>query len=98
MGEGVIARMAGSVLMALGLEELVTNDWQAYEAHAVRIGLEEGYAKSLKEKLERNRKDSPLFDTQRLTRNMEKAYEQMQERVRQGLETQTFEVEASDGA
>jgi predicted O-linked N-acetylglucosamine transferase (SPINDLY family) len=93
MGEGVIARMAGSVLMALGLEELVTNDWPEYEEKAVRIGLEEGYAKSLKEKLERNRKDSPLFDTQRLTRNMERAYEQMHERVQQGLGPQAFEVD-----
>ena len=93
MGEGVIARMAGSVLMALGLEELVTNDWQEYEEKAVRIGLEAGYAKSLKEKLERNRKDSPLFDTQRLTRNMERAYEQMHERVQQGLGPQVLEVD-----
>jgi predicted O-linked N-acetylglucosamine transferase (SPINDLY family) len=98
MGEGVIARMAGSVLMALGLEELVTNDWQEYEEKAVRIGLEAGYAKSLKEKLERNRKDSPLFDTKRLTRNMERAYEQMHERVQQGLGPQAFEVEARSGA
>jgi predicted O-linked N-acetylglucosamine transferase (SPINDLY family) len=98
MGEGVIARMAGSVLMALGLEELVSKDWAEYEAHAVRIGLEEGYAKSLKEKLERNRKDSPLFDTQRLTRNMERGYEQMHERVQQGLGPQALEVGSSDGA
>ena len=98
MGEGVIARMAGSVLMALGLEELVSKDWPEYEAHAVRIGLEAGYAKSLKEKLERNRKDSPLFDTKRLTRNMERAYEQMHERVQQGLGPQVLEVGPSDGA
>jgi predicted O-linked N-acetylglucosamine transferase (SPINDLY family) len=98
MGEGVIARMAGSVLMALGLQELVSKDWAEYEAHAVRIGLEEGYAKSLKEKLERNRKDSPLFDTQRLTRNMERSYEQMHERVQQGLGPQVLEVGPSDGA
>jgi predicted O-linked N-acetylglucosamine transferase (SPINDLY family) len=98
MGEGVIARMAGSVLMALGLEELVSKDWAEYEAHAVRIGLEEGYAKSLKEKLERNRKDSPLFDTQRLTRNMERGYEQMHERVQQGLGPQVLEVGPRDGA
>jgi predicted O-linked N-acetylglucosamine transferase (SPINDLY family) len=51
----------------------------------------------LKEKLERNRKDSPLFDTQRLTRNMERAYEQMHERVQQGLGPQTFEVGPSNG-
>jgi predicted O-linked N-acetylglucosamine transferase (SPINDLY family) len=71
---------------------LVTKGWQEYEAQAVRIGLESGYAKSLKDKLERNRKESPLFDTARLTRNMESAYEQMHQRVQQGLGPQGFEV------
>ena len=98
LGESAIGRTAGSVLMALGMDELVTKDWQAYEAQAVRIGLESSYAKSLKDKLERNRKEAPLFDTQRLTRNMESAYEQMHERVQQGLRPQEFEVRVSDGA
>ena len=98
LGEASFARVAGSVLMALGMEELVTKDWQAYEAQAVRIGLESGYAKSLKDKLERKRKEAPLFDTQRLTRHMESAYEQMHERVQQGLGPQGFEVGVDDGA
>ena len=79
--------------MALGMEELVTKDWQAYEAQAVRIGLESGYAKSLKDKLERNRKEAPLFDTARLTQNMQSAYEQMHQRVQQGQGPHTFEVQ-----
>ena len=81
--------------MALGMDELVTRSLQDYEAQAVRMGLESVYAKSLKEKLERNRKEAPLFDTQRLTRNMESAYEQMHHRVQQGLEPQGFEVKAT---
>ena len=92
LGQSSFARIAGSLLMALGLEELVSKDWAEYEAHAVRIGLEAGYAKSLKEKLERNRKEAPLFDTQRLTRNMESAYEQMHARAQQGLGSQAFWV------
>jgi predicted O-linked N-acetylglucosamine transferase (SPINDLY family) len=65
---------------------------------AVRIGLESGYAKSLKDKLERNRVDAPLFDTARLTRHMESAYEQMQKRVRQGLGPKAIGVEVEDEA
>jgi predicted O-linked N-acetylglucosamine transferase (SPINDLY family) len=94
LGESAIGRTAGSVLMALGMGELVTRSLEDYEAQAVRIGLESGYAKSLKDKLERNRVDAPLFDTARLTRHMESAYEQMHERVQQGLEPQGFEVHA----
>ena len=98
LGEASFARVAGSVLMALGMDELVMTSLQDYEAQAVRIGLESGYAKSLKDKLERNRVDAPLFDTARLTRHMESAYEQMHERVQQGLEPQGFEIRVSDGA
>jgi predicted O-linked N-acetylglucosamine transferase (SPINDLY family) len=97
LGQGSFGRVAGSVLMALGMEELVTKGWQEYEAQAVRIGLESGYAKSLKDKLERNRKEAPLIDTARLTRHRERAYEQMHQRVQQGLGPDGFEVGASYG-
>jgi predicted O-linked N-acetylglucosamine transferase (SPINDLY family) len=95
LGESSFGRIAGSVLMALGMPELVAASLQEYEAQAVRIGLDSGYARELKEKLERNKKEAPLFDTTRLTRHMESAYEQMHERARQGLETQGFEVESN---
>ena len=38
------------------------------------------------------------FDKALLTRHMERAYEQIHERVRQGLGPWVFEVGASDGA
>jgi predicted O-linked N-acetylglucosamine transferase (SPINDLY family) len=98
LGESSFGRIAGSVLMALGMPELVAASLQEYEAQAVRIGLESGYAKGLKEKLERNKREATLFDTGRLTRHMERAYERMHERARQGLGAQAFEVEAKNGA
>jgi predicted O-linked N-acetylglucosamine transferase (SPINDLY family) len=96
LGESSFGRIAGSVLMALGMPELVAASLEDYEAHAVRIGLDSGYARDLKEKLERNKVEAPLFDTARLTRHMESAYEQMHERARQGLGAQAFEVQAED--
>jgi predicted O-linked N-acetylglucosamine transferase (SPINDLY family) len=98
LGESSFGRIAGSVLMALGMPELVAASLQDYEAQAVRIGLESGYAKGLKEKLERNKVEAPLFDTARLTRHMESAYERMHERARQGLGAQAFEVGVRNGA
>jgi predicted O-linked N-acetylglucosamine transferase (SPINDLY family) len=103
LGESSFGRIAGSVVMALGMPELVAASLEDYEAQAVRIGLDSGYAKGLKEKLERNKVEAPLFDTTRLTRHMERAYEWMHERVCQGQVAQAFEVqadevEAKDGA
>jgi predicted O-linked N-acetylglucosamine transferase (SPINDLY family) len=96
LGESSFGRIAGSVLMALGMPELVATSLQEYEAQAVRIGLDSGYAKGLKEKLERSKGEAPLFDTARLTWHMERAYEQMHQRVQQGLGVQAFEVRAKD--
>jgi predicted O-linked N-acetylglucosamine transferase (SPINDLY family) len=103
LGGSSFGRIAGSVVMALGMPELVAASLEDYEAQAVRIGLDSGYAKGLKEKLERNKVEAPLFDTTRLTRHMERAYERMHERVCQGQVAQAFEVqadevEAKDGA
>jgi len=93
LGGSSFGRVAGSMLMALGMPELVATSLQEYEAQAVRIGLESGYAMELKERLERNKRAAPLFNTTRLTRHIESAYELMYEKVRQGLSAQAFEVD-----
>ena len=51
MGESIFARMAGSVLMALELPELVTRDWPEYQAQAVSLGTNAEMVKQLKERL-----------------------------------------------
>jgi predicted O-linked N-acetylglucosamine transferase (SPINDLY family) len=46
----------------------------------------------VKAKLRGNRDVCPLFDTERITRNLETAYTMMWERYQQGLGPATFQV------
>lgn len=76
-GETFASRVAGSLLRAAGLAELVTTDLEAYKALAVRLASRPDELARLKERLAAGRDSSALFDTPRFTRQLEQAYERM---------------------
>jgi protein O-GlcNAc transferase len=96
MGETFAGRVAGSLLRAVGLSELVTGSFQEYEALALRIAHDPAFHDSLKKELASNRKGFPLFDTARFTRNIESAFTQMQERHRRGEPPASLAVVAGE--
>ena len=78
-GESFESRMASSILTSLGLNELVTTNKKDYEDLAVTIATEKKYFEELKIKLQKNKTMKPLFDTEKFTLNLEKAYRKMWE-------------------
>jgi predicted O-linked N-acetylglucosamine transferase (SPINDLY family) len=70
-GETLVTRLAGSQLNAIGLPELVTADFAAYEALALRLAREPGTLAGLRARLAANRATHPLFDMARYTRDFE---------------------------
>ena len=84
-GEAFASRVAASVLASAGLPELITTSLEAYEALAIEIASDGGNMASLKQKLGACRRESPLFDTVRFARNIEKAYMEIYERLQAGL-------------
>jgi protein O-GlcNAc transferase len=78
-GGAFAARVAASLLGAVGLSELATENLQDYEALALELGRDPAQLKALKEKLARNLATAPLFDTDRFRRNIEAAYLTMSE-------------------
>lgn len=92
MGETFPARVAASLLNAIGLPELITHSLQEYEALAVRLATQPAELAALREKLADNRLRMPLFDTERFTRHLERAFELMWERYSQGLPTAPLHV------
>jgi predicted O-linked N-acetylglucosamine transferase (SPINDLY family) len=70
-------RVAGSLLHAVGLPELVTSSLEEYEALAMKLANDSALLNSIREKLARNRDAAPLFDTDRFRRHIEAAYTQM---------------------
>ena len=90
------SRVAGSLLNAVGLPELVTGSLAEYEALALKLAREPAVLAAVKHKLARNRETFPLFNTQRFTRHIEAAYATMCERARRGEAPVSFSVASLD--
>ncbi|MFT3813818.1 MAG: tetratricopeptide repeat protein [Acidovorax sp.] len=72
-GRSFAARMAGALLTAAELPQLITCDLQAYEDKAVELATTPGACLRLREHLEGVRAHGVLFDTPRFVRNLEQA-------------------------
>ena len=82
MGQTFAGRMAASLLRAMSLPEstlaeLITTSEQEYEARAIELALDPERLRQLRERLDRNRRTTPLFDTAAFTRHLEAAYTAM---------------------
>ena len=91
-GETFAGRVAGSLLHAVGLPELVTYSLEDYEALALRLAREPDCLKQLKHKLLGQRLTAPLFDIKRYTQGLEAAYTTMWENWAEGHEPRSFAV------
>jgi predicted O-linked N-acetylglucosamine transferase (SPINDLY family) len=74
-GETFAGRVAGSLLQAIGLPELVTHALADYEAMALRLAREPQLLAHLRARLEANRHTHPLFDMAQFTRGLEDTLE-----------------------
>ena len=70
-GETLVTRLAGSQLHAIGLPELVTGDFAAYEELALQLAREPRVLSGFRARLVANRATHPLFDMARYTRDFE---------------------------
>jgi predicted O-linked N-acetylglucosamine transferase (SPINDLY family) len=93
IGETFAGRVAASLLIAVGLPELITKSRAEYEALAVELATNPGKLAGIKLKLAQNRLTTPLFDAGRYTRNLEAAYQAMYERYHAGLPPDHIYVE-----
>jgi predicted O-linked N-acetylglucosamine transferase (SPINDLY family) len=91
-GSTLAGRVASSLLMAIGLPELVTDSLDEYEALALRLARDPAALAAIKSKLAANRESLPLFDIRRFTRHLEAAYTTMHERHVRGLPPAGFAV------
>jgi protein O-GlcNAc transferase len=91
-GETFASRVAGSLLTAVGLPELITRSLDDYEALALKLARDPALLASLRARLACQRESYPLFDTERFTRHIEAAYTTMWERSQRGEPPQSFAV------
>jgi protein O-GlcNAc transferase len=92
VGNAFIGRVAGSLLQAVGLPELITASLCDYEALALRLAEDGTLLRGLRDRLERNRLTTPLFDSERYARNIEAAYAHMARLSAAGRPPEAFAV------
>lgn len=76
-GEAFVSRMAGSLLTALGVPELITCTLEDYYALALDLAVNQEKREAMRARIIASRDTAPLFDSERFTRNLEAAYEKM---------------------
>ena len=92
IGSGFAARVAGSLLNAVGLPELITETEEDYEALILKLATNPTKLAEIKEKLATNRLTQPLFDTDLYTRHLENGYQQAYQNYFDGNLPQTVKV------
>jgi protein O-GlcNAc transferase len=91
-GTTFVSRVAGSLLNAVGLPELITGSPVDYETLALKLARNPNELAALKQKLIARRDICAAFDTERLTRHIEAAYITMWERSQHGEAPRSFSI------
>jgi predicted O-linked N-acetylglucosamine transferase (SPINDLY family) len=84
-GESFASRVAASLLTALQLPELITENAVSFEAAATSLAMNPDELDVLKMRLAVNRQNGPLFHTERFARHLEASFHEIHERYRHGL-------------
>ena len=92
LGKGFAARVAGSLLTAIHLPELITVTEQEYEKLILELATNPKRLSAIKQKLAANRLSTPLFNSELFTKHLEDGYEQAYDRYFVGKNTDTINV------
>ena len=95
-GTTFAGRVAGTMLRAAGLPELIAPSLDDYEALAVQLAKEPGMLLRVKDKIACSRSTMPLFDRNRSTREIEAAYIRMWKIWRSGEDPRPFAVPSDE--
>jgi predicted O-linked N-acetylglucosamine transferase (SPINDLY family) len=91
-GETFASRVAGSLLHAAGLPELVTHSLAEYEDKAMYLAHNPAELARLRSRLVENRAHNPLYNGASIARQLEQAYRKMWNRYLAGESPQAFRV------
>jgi protein O-GlcNAc transferase len=87
------SRVAGSLLTVAGLTELIVEDLNEYERRAIELAQRHDLLQNLRCQLAEVRARNRLFDTTRLARSLETAFEEMWQRHQLGQSPAAIVVE-----
>ncbi len=91
-GTHFASRVSASALSAVGLAELAVPGLDDYADLAVRLAADPEARRGLRRHLEAARRTAPLFETDRFTRHLERAFEAVWDRFLKGAAPAAIEV------
>jgi predicted O-linked N-acetylglucosamine transferase (SPINDLY family) len=94
LGNSFASRVAGSLLSALGLSELVTSNLENYALRAIEYANSPGSIAKTRAELADRKATLPVFDTDLYRQHLESAYRTMWECQQRGAAPQAFSVPA----
>lgn len=92
VGRSFASRVAGSLLSTLNLPDLVVDSEAEYEALAIDLAHNRLRMAAIKQRLQENKNNTPLFDTPTLVRHIETAYRLAFEHHEVGLAPSHLEI------
>ena len=91
-GQTFASRVAGSILQTVGLQELIVDSEEAYEALALKIYHDRAYHQRLKQTVKDGIAHGPLYDAETYARHFERALVEAYELQREGAKPQDLDV------
>jgi len=91
-------RISNSMLMGIGLDDMIVEDMDAYVAKAVHLAAHRDELAELRQRLLQNRERMPLFDVSRFARHLESAYETIWARYCRGQGPKAVDIPALPSA
>ena len=91
-GGAMHSRVAGSLLHAIGLPEMIAGSLTEYEEMAIKLAFDAALLADIKSRLRVNKESYPLFKTEQFCRNLESAYTSMWEKYQRGEGAESFAV------
>jgi len=92
IGNSFASRMAASLLTAIDLPEMIVKTKKEYKDLAVELATNKEKLNQIKNKLKKNRLNSPLFNTELFKKNIEKLYLTMYQRYQSDLPIENIEI------
>lgn len=91
-GQTFASRVAGSLLKTVGLQDLIVESEEAYEALALKIYHDRVYHQQLKQRVKDGIAHGPLYDAETYTRYFERALIHIYERQQEGLKPEDLDI------
>jgi protein O-GlcNAc transferase len=93
IGKSFAGRVAASLLNTAGLPELVAQTLEEYETKAIELALNKDKLLEIKNKLEKSKNESTLFNGRLFAGHIEMAYVAMYDRYQSGLPNEMIDIQ-----